>query len=56
VRKELYAEIQAVLAQDLPYINLWYIENVVVHSRRVRSLELNPSGNYDFLKTVEVAE
>jgi len=56
VRKELYAEIQAVLAQDLPYINLWYIDNVVVHSRRVRSLELNPSGNYDFLKTVEVAD
>jgi peptide/nickel transport system substrate-binding protein len=50
-RKQLYAEIQTILAQDLPYINLWYVDNVVVHSKRVRNLQLNASGNYDFLKT-----
>jgi peptide/nickel transport system substrate-binding protein len=54
-RKQLYAEIQAVLAQDLPEINLWYLENVVVSSKRVRGITLNPSGNYDFLKTAELA-
>ena len=53
-RKQIYAEIQAILAQDLPYINLWYHENVVVHTRRVQNLRLNPSGNYDFLKTAEI--
>ena len=54
-RKQLYAEIQAVLAQDLPAINLWYLDNVVVSSKRVRGITLNPSGNYDFLKTAELA-
>ena len=54
VRKKLYAEIQEILANDLPYINLWYFDNVLVHSRRVKNLELNPSGNYDFLKTAEI--
>jgi len=54
VRKQIYAEIQRVLAEDEPYVNLWYIDNVVVHSRRVHGLTLNPSGNYDFLKTVEL--
>ena len=54
VRKRLYAEVQEVLAQDEPYINLWYFDNVLVHTRRVRSVTLNPSGNYDFLKTVEI--
>jgi peptide/nickel transport system substrate-binding protein len=54
VRKQIYAEIQEILAEDLPYINLWYIENVMVHSRRVRNVTLNPSGNYDFLKTAEL--
>jgi peptide/nickel transport system substrate-binding protein len=53
-RKQLYAEIQRILAEDLPYIDLWYIENVMVHSRRVRNLTLNPPGNYDFLKTAEL--
>ena len=54
VRKRLYAEIQEILATDVPYINLWYFDNVLVHTRRVRDVTLNPSGNYDFLKTVEI--
>lgn len=56
VRKPLYAEIQSILAQDLPYINLWYLDNVVVHTNRVSNLKLNPSGNYDFLRTAELAQ
>jgi peptide/nickel transport system substrate-binding protein len=54
VRKPLYAEVQEILAQQEPYINLWYFDNVLVHTRRVRNVTLNPSGNYDFLKTVEI--
>jgi len=55
VRKQFYAEIQRILAEDLPYIDLWYLENVMVHTRRVRNLSLNPPGNYDFLKTAELS-
>ena len=54
VRKELYGEIQEILAQELPYIDLWFWDNVVVHSKRVKNLTLNPAGNYDFLKTAEL--
>ncbi len=54
-RKQLYAEIQQILAEEVPYIDLWYQDNVLVHSRRVRNLTLNPSGNYDFLRTAELA-
>src|SRR5581483_2752932 len=53
-RKRDYAKIQQILAEDLPYIDLWYFDNVMVYSKRVRGLELNPSGNYDFLKTAEL--
>lgn len=54
-RKADYAQIQRLVAGDLPYINLWYLDNVLVHSRRVKNLELNPSGNYEFLRTAEIA-
>ena len=54
-RKAVYADIQTILATDLPYINLWFLDNVLVHTRRVRNLTLNPSGNYDFLKTAEIS-
>ena len=54
-RKPLYAEVQAILANDLPYVNLWYLDNVLVHTKRVRNLRLNPEGSYDFLRTAELA-
>jgi len=54
VRKRLYTELQEILAEDLPYINLWYFDNVLVHSRRVRNVTLTPSGDYNFLKTAEM--
>jgi peptide/nickel transport system substrate-binding protein len=54
VRKPVYAEIQAILATDLPYIDLWYQDNVLVHSKRVHNVTQNPSGNYDFLRTAEI--
>jgi len=54
VRKPIYAEVQRILDDDLPYINLWYFDNVLVHTRRVRNLKLNPAGNYDFLRTAEL--
>jgi len=53
-RKRLYAELQELLAQDMPYVNLWYFDNVLVHSKRVHGITLNPSGNYNFLKTAEM--
>jgi peptide/nickel transport system substrate-binding protein len=54
-RQRLYRELQDILAQDVPAINLWYFDNVLVHTRRVRNVILNPSGNYDFLKTAEIS-
>lgn len=50
-RKRDYNEIQQILANDLPYVYLWYYDNVMVYSNRVHGLELNPSGNFDFLRT-----
>jgi peptide/nickel transport system substrate-binding protein len=55
-RKRDYAEIQTILARDLPYIDFWYMDNVMVHTTRIRDLDLNPSGDYDFLTTVEWAK
>jgi peptide/nickel transport system substrate-binding protein len=55
IRKPLYAEVQRVLADELPYIDLWYLDNVLVHNKRVRNVKLNLAGNYDFLRTAKLA-
>jgi peptide/nickel transport system substrate-binding protein len=53
-RREIYAQVQRIVAQDLPYVNLWYFDNVLVTSDRVHNVQLSPSGNYDFLATAEL--
>lgn len=55
-RKAIYDEIQQIVAEDLPYINLWYLDNVLVHTNRVRNIELGPAGNYDFLRTAQIGQ
>jgi peptide/nickel transport system substrate-binding protein len=45
-----YARIQQIAAQDLPDINLWYLDTVVVHSRRLENVEPSASGMFDFLR------
>jgi peptide/nickel transport system substrate-binding protein len=54
-RKLIYSKVQKQLAEDLPYVNLWYLNLTVARSKRVRNAHFSPSGNYDFLKTVELA-
>jgi peptide/nickel transport system substrate-binding protein len=53
-RKLIYAELQKIIAADLPYINLWWGDNVLVHSKRLADVELSPSGNYNFLMTAHL--
>jgi ABC-type transport system substrate-binding protein len=55
-RKVIYDEIQRIVAEDLPYINLWYLDNVLVHTNRVHGIEISPAGNYDFLRTAELVQ
>lgn len=55
LRRRDYFELQEIANRDVPYVNLWYFDNVLVHTRRVRNLTVSPAGNYDFLKTAELS-
>ncbi|MFP5227293.1 MAG: ABC transporter substrate-binding protein [Acidobacteriota bacterium] len=46
-----YAQIQQIAARDLPDINLWYLDSVIVHNKRLSNIHPNPSGTFDFLRT-----
>jgi len=48
-RKELTSEVQKIVAEDLPYIPLWYADAVSVHQRSLGQLVLSPTGDYEFL-------
>jgi len=48
-RRATYAQVQQLLAEDLPTIDLWYLDTVVIHSRRLVNVHASPSANYEFL-------
>jgi peptide/nickel transport system substrate-binding protein len=54
-RKRIYAEVQEILARDLPYLDFWYLDNLTVHTNRIRDLKVGVAANYDFLGEVELA-
>jgi len=49
-RTAAYVAIQETLNRDLPYVNLWWADNVLVHTQRLENVQLTPAGNYDFLR------
>jgi len=53
-RRREYVQVQQILAKDLPSIPLWYPNNEVVHSTRVKGVKLDPGGTFDFLRTAEL--
>jgi peptide/nickel transport system substrate-binding protein len=53
-RRADYVEAQQILARDLPAINLWYQNTVVVHNRRLAHIAPTPSGSFVFLGTAKL--
>jgi peptide/nickel transport system substrate-binding protein len=49
-RKALLSQIQKLVAEDEPYINLWYVDNVCVHRKRITNVVIPPAGDFDFLR------
>jgi len=54
-RRRLYAEAQRLIAEEAPYISLWYQTNVAVARRDLRGIRLSPSADFTFLQDVFVA-
>ena len=52
VRKALYGRAQRLIAEDVPYIGLWYKTNVAVFQRDLQGVRLSPIADFTFLKDV----
>jgi len=53
-RKVILSQIQKIVAEDVPYINLWFPDNVCAHRARVTDIVIPPAGDLDFLVTARV--
>ena len=53
-RKEAYREIQRIVAEELPYISMFYADNVCVYNKRIEGIRLSPTADYEFLTRIRV--
>jgi peptide/nickel transport system substrate-binding protein len=53
-RREIYARVQQLAAQDLPYVSLWWHDNVVVMNRELDGFEPYPNGSLRSLATLRL--
>lgn len=51
-RRRLFAEIQRGLAEDAPYVSLWYKTNVAVAQAGLDGIRLSPSADFTFVRGV----
>lgn len=48
--REFWVNSQDIVAQDLPLIPLWYLANVVIANKRIGNIDIEPSGDWSFVK------
>jgi peptide/nickel transport system substrate-binding protein len=51
-RRKLYGEAQRRIAEDVPYIPLWYKTNVAIFQPDIHGVTLSPIADFTFLKDV----
>ena len=51
-RRDLYGQIQQAVAEDVPYIPLWYKTNIAVFQPDVHGVRLSAIADFTFLKNV----
>lgn len=51
-RRKLFGETQRLIAEDAPYISLWYKTNVAVYRAGLEGVALSPIAEFTFLRNV----
>src|SRR5271163_3395231 len=55
-RKNIYAKVQQLAAEELPYVSLWWVDNVAVMNRRLVGFDAYPNGSFRSLATLTLRQ
>lgn len=55
-RRQMYGEVQAILADELPYISLWHEDNIAIMKSRVHDYYVTPNARFEGLKVTRTVE
>jgi peptide/nickel transport system substrate-binding protein len=52
-RKEIFSQVQKILAEDLPQIYLWYPSTVIIYRDRISNVKVDPSGDWSAIRNMK---
>ncbi len=55
-RKKLYAQVQYILSDDLPYISLWHEKVILVAQDNLKGYKPRPNADYEYLKYAHIEQ
>ena len=55
LRKSLYAEVQRIAARELPYVSLYYTDDVAAYRDYVKGWRIIPGGDFTSLREVHIS-
>ncbi len=55
-RRQMYGEVQAILADELPYISLWHEDNIAITKKGVEDYYVTPNARFEALKQTRKVE
>jgi peptide/nickel transport system substrate-binding protein len=55
-RKQAYQEIQRIVAEELPYVSLFYRNNVCVYNKRIKDVKIYQDANWSYLASVRIGK
>jgi peptide/nickel transport system substrate-binding protein len=53
-RKAIFSQVQKLVAEDEPYLPLWFLDNISVHRDRIAHVVFSTAGDYDFVKDIQL--
>ena len=52
-RKEIFSQVQKILAEDLPQIYLWYPATIVIYRDRISNVKVDPSADWSAIRNMK---
>lgn len=50
--RDLYVKIQEIISRDVPILPLWYESNIVIAKKNVQNIQVNASGDWNFVRSL----
>lgn len=54
--KQYYVQAQEIISRELPLFPLWYASNMVVSKENVKNIQMNASGDWDFIRNMKIEQ